>query len=104
MKAEKDAAELITSSQPVFSYYSIAQVKRDIHRVLRVHTHLLPGSQASHTQIHTKSANFEDICIYFSILEALNEFRTLTLYCQQMKAGRKSKSAYIYMHRKSLLT
>lgn len=69
MKAEKDVAELITTSQPVFAYYSIAQVKRDTQ---------LPGSQGSHIQIYTKSANFEDIYVYFSILEALNDFRTLT--------------------------
>lgn len=68
----------------------------------KTHTQL-PGTQGSHTQIHTKSANFEDIYIYFSILEALNEFRTLTSHYSQMKAGRKSKKC-IYMHRESLLT
>lgn len=36
-RAEKDAAELITASQPIFSHYSIARHTLNC-RVLRVHT------------------------------------------------------------------
>lgn len=39
--------------------------------------------------------------MYFSILEALNDIRTLTSHYSQMKAGRKSKKVHIYAPEKS---